>query len=112
MGTESTYTIEGSVIGGLWWPMGAPATKPVRFTFTRGAARPFTPHADTLLEAVDALTTAEGGDFSTLARLTADSVLVVEHRKAQRVTRRWFSLSGCASIADYMSDEYGFGEDD
>lgn len=109
----TTYSIEGHAIGGMWWPMGSPASKPVSYTFERGARppRPFVEQADTLLEAVEALTTREGGDFSTAARLTADSVLVVTHRTARRVTRRWFPLSLFASLADYLSPEYPFEED-
>jgi hypothetical protein len=109
----TTYSIEGHVIGGMWWPIGEPATKPVSFTFERGdmPRRPFTEQVETLLEAVEALTTREGGDFSTAARLTADSVLVVTHRTARREVRRWFPLSLFASLTDYLSDEYPFEDE-
>jgi hypothetical protein len=103
MATE--FRIEGSVIGGLWWPIGEPATKAVSMRFVSG-------EYPTLRDAVDSLTMREGGDFSTAARLTADSVLIATRQHGRRTVSRFFDLTAASSIADYMSDEYPFSDED
>lgn len=96
--SKTMFRIEGAVRGGLWWPMGALAFKPVSFGFSREGG-PWISQAATLEEAVETLLTAEGGDFSTDVKLTGDSVLVVEKRTASRVTKRWFPVVSLPSIA-------------
>ena len=103
MTRTTTYTLMGTLTGGLWWPMGAPAAKPVTFTWTREA--PFT-DAPTLREAVQHVEAAEGGDFSDAPLWTADSVLIIRRASgaATRVVReRVVPLSACPSIAAYVS---------
>lgn len=100
----TTFTILGSVEGGLWWPYRAPAEKPVNYSFERSdEPRPFVSAATTLRDAVEDLMTQEGGDFSSALLLSADSLLLVTRRGATHETRRWFSLASFASISDYVT---------
>lgn len=104
---QTTYEIAGTVTGGLWWPIGAPAGKDVRYRFTREPdADPWVDEAPDLTAAVDALTLREGGDFSTAARMTADSVLIVTRTTRPGFThRRVMALACFRSIAEYVTDE-------
>lgn len=99
---QTTFTILGAVTGELWWPMGAEAFKPITFRFAR-EGRPFVTEADTLTGAVEALMRAEDGDFSSEAKLTGDSVLVVERVSSRRTTKRWFPVTMLPSIAQYVA---------
>jgi hypothetical protein len=108
----TTYTIVGALQGGLWWPYGALAEKPVEYVFTRDdIGAPFVNTAETLADALAGLMAAEDGDFSNAPRLTADSVLLAERTSpsGRRRVLRTFSLASFGSIADYMSDAYSFG---
>jgi hypothetical protein len=100
--TRSTFEIRGTIHGGLWWPMEAPAWKELSATFSRDGG-PFVDKADTLREAVEGILTREGGDFSTAPLL--NGTLTVVRRTARREHRRTFELSALPSIADYVTDE-------
>lgn len=110
----TTYTIEGTVTGELWWPTGVPAGKQVSRTFERSHAtlRDMVGEAATLRDMVDAITLAEGGDFSTAPRLTSDTRLIVTRERRSgttvRTVERTFDLARFPSIADYIApDLYG-----
>jgi hypothetical protein len=96
----TTFEVHGSLIGELWWPYGASASKRVDFTFSRTGG-PFTAQAETLRDAIEGLVRAQDGDFSTAARI--DGVLVVVRRTTTRETRRFFDLAFFASIEDYVA---------
>lgn len=111
------YTIVGTITGALWWPIGADAGKSVCTTFRRGP-RGFDPkirtdhdplfhgnEADTLREAVESLMAREDGDFSSAAKFTADSYLVVRRTGRTHATERIFDLARFASIRGYITDE-------
>jgi hypothetical protein len=100
----STYTVKGTMTGELWWPMGMPAFKEVSFSFAR-EGRAWVAEADTLAEGIEALMRAEDGDFSSAARLTADSYLEVTRERAHGRTVRWFPLTLFGSIAGYVDAE-------
>jgi hypothetical protein len=107
-----TYTIIGTLQGGLWWPIGEPAQKAASFAFERlEEPRLFDHAAHTLRSAVEQLMREEDGDFSDAPRLTADSVLVVTRHGRTHRTERIFPLAGFASIADYIgADLWTFPE--
>ncbi len=110
---ETRYTISGTITGKYWWPINVDAGKPARLTFRR------VNHADgiyghdeqpDLLSAMETLAIREGGDFSTAAKMTADSVLIAERSDmhGRRTFRRIVPLTAFPSIADYVTDElYG-----
>ena len=102
MTAATTFEIHGTLYGGLWWPIGAPASKPVTFTFAR-EGRPWVNEADTIRGAVEQLMTSEDGDFSTAA--TIDGTLTIVRRTARRETRRYFDLRAFGSIDDYIAAE-------
>jgi hypothetical protein len=108
---DTTFSIRGTLVGELWWPTGAPAYKAASFTFSRVQDRPFVEHCDTIRQAVESLMRREDGDFSTAARLSADSYLAITHRTARRETTRYFGLDRFASIADYLTDDFAPGEE-
>jgi hypothetical protein len=105
MTRKTYYTIAGTIRGGLWWPMGEPAEKPVERAFTSGSG-------ESLREQVENLMVRESGDFSDAPRLTADTVLLAERISptGQRRVVRTFPLSRFPSVADYLTDEYSFGD--
>lgn len=96
----TTFEIQGTLLGELWWPIGAPASKRVDFTFSRSGG-PFIAQAETLRGALEALMRAEDADFSTAGRI--DGVLVVVRRTQHRETRRYFDLSLFPSADDYVA---------
>lgn len=95
------FGIVGFVTGELWWPVGVPAVKEVRMDWRSG-------DFDTLAEAVEALMRREDGDFSTAARLTADSYLYAERGDMHRTHTHRIDVGQLPSIAEYVSDAFGF----
>jgi hypothetical protein len=95
------FGIVGFLSGGLWWPIGAEAVKEVRFTWSAG-------EYDSLREAVDALMVREDGDFSTAARLTADTYLYAERGDVHTTHTHRVDVGQFPSISDYVSDGFGF----
>lgn len=96
----TTFEVHGTLLGGLWWPYGAPASKPVHHAFSRTGGS-FSARASSLRQALEGLMRAEDGDFSTAARI--DGMLVVVRRTEHRETRRYFDLGLFPSIEDYVA---------
>lgn len=99
---DTTFEIHGTMIGGLWWPMGTPASKEIAFTFAR-EGQPWVNEADSIRSAVEQLMHKEDGDFSGAAQI--DGVLTIVRRTPTRETRRYFDLRSFTSIADYIARE-------
>lgn len=107
-----TYAITGTMRGDLWWPR-VPAEKPVSLTFERIPPDP----PPTLRGLLERLLTQEDGDFSSQARMLADSVLTIRRVRytaaGTRIVReRTVPLAYLPSVADAYSDEWPYGEED
>lgn len=72
---HSTLTIHGTVTGGLWWPIGHPAGK----TISASIALPDADGRSFTELVLDAVEKEANGDFSTAAKLTADSTIEFQH---------------------------------
>jgi len=113
----TTVTIQGAVMGTLWWPpvLGA---REERSTFTlRGPDRPFYPRVESIREAVER-TAAKDGDFQEGGRLTADTYITVRRecgRGRRIVERTWGVLEFEQALKDFIApDVYAsdfFGEE-
>jgi hypothetical protein len=106
----------GFITGDLWWPMGVPAVKEVRISWRSDCGRSDginpcsscgTAHYSTLGEAVEALMRREDGDFSSAARLTADSYLYAERSSVHWTHAHRYEVGMLASVSEYVSDAFG-----
>jgi hypothetical protein len=96
----TTYRVSGTIAGGLWWPVGAPACKTFEYQ-TRERPASLDALAETICD-------REGGDFSTAPRFLADSILVIrrDRRDGRGHTSRVWPLTSLPSLSDYTSDQW------
>ena len=98
--TRATYSVAGTLRGGLWWPIGSPACKTFEYwTPTRPAS---------LAELAETICDREGGDFSTAPRLLADCTLTIRRDRADHrgYRVRGWPLTSLPSLADYTSPDW------
>jgi hypothetical protein len=121
--TVTEVRITGTVTGGLWWPYGAAIGKPFRVTLNPERESPaHRGPEDSFAAMVAAELDAQGGDFSSAPRLTADTGVIVRRVRwallgHTLVTReRWYPVTAFPSLsalvaADTYSDLYDETED-
>ena len=98
--SATTYRVSGTISGGLWWPIGAPACKTFEYqTHERPA---------TLEELAETIADREGGDFSTAPRFLADTVLTIRRDRADgrgHRSRSW-PLTALLSLSEWTSPDW------
>jgi hypothetical protein len=97
---STVYRVSGTIAGGLWWPVGAPACKTFEYQ-TRERPASLDALAETICD-------REGGDFSTAPRLLADCILVIRRDRSDgrgHRSRVW-PLTALPSLSDYTSPEW------
>lgn len=102
-----SVTLHGHLTGNLWWPQ-VPAYKAASDDLLARARR-MVGGRPTLREVMESYIMENDGDFSTPARLTADSYITVEHVTGRLGTevirRRHIDVANLPSLSDYSSDE-------
>src|SRR5687768_3459354 len=100
---QRTVTLVGTLEGPIWTPAGT-AQKPVQVDLTRIASTYVNATGSGLVEAAQSV--CDDGDFRS-ARLTGDSVIVIEHCEFRR--NGWVShvrtvaVTRLPSLADYVT---------
>jgi len=95
---RTTYRVNGTLLGPIWWPIGAPATKSFEYVT---AERPATMRA-----LADAVMSREDGDFSGPARMMADTVLTIIRWGATGHHGRSWAVDSLPSMAEYITAEW------
>ncbi len=107
-GQHTTYRVEGTLAGPLFWPAGEEACKEFRYQ----AERPGLWQPTGLRDLAETIMRHEDGDFAGAANFLADTILTIERHGRTHSTVRTWPLSAFASIADYCSpDQWPVWED-
>jgi hypothetical protein len=97
--TGRTVTLDGALVGPIWWPSGVEAELPLSVDLTREAARIVNANGSGLVDAV--MTAVVGaGDFVS-ARLSRDSIVLIEHRRP--TPHGWVARSRIVNVTDLPS---------
>lgn len=105
---ERRIYLRGDICGPIWWPVGAICGKPISTRLDRH---------DRIEDAINSALMREGGDFQDGGRLTADSVIEIEHvtyrtRESdslivgRTVRSRMVPVSDLPSLADMVDSEH------
>jgi hypothetical protein len=96
--TRTTYRVVGTLVGPIWWPIGAPASKSFEYVT---AERPATMRA-----LADAVMAREDGDFAGAPRMMADTVVTIIRWRATGHHGRSWNAEDLPSLAAYVTAEW------
>lgn len=105
---RTTYTVRGTLAGGLWWPIGEPASKSFEYRVTVAGTEE---RPATMRDLAEQIMAREDGDFSSAPRFLADTTLTVIRWRATGHHGRSWDLSRFASLNEYVSPEWPMWEE-
>lgn len=110
--THYDITLRGGICGAIWWPVGAKCGSDLAVDISREMGR-ITGGKPTLRDVIELVMCEKGGDFQ-MARLTADTEILVTSRRLTdgrtKTHTRYWSVTAFPSIADYVDAETCTGD--